>query len=111
GYNLYYPATSALSALGVALLVREITGEAGAGLLAGWMFALTAERWTFRGLLPAVAVQWAPFVLYTWVRLLTAPSGARAAALAAAFVAHTHASAYHGVMLPVLLVPWALVLV
>jgi len=110
GYDLYYLATYVLSALGAYLLVGEITGDARAGLLAGWLFALSPEHWRYHGFLPAISVQWVPFVLYTWIRFLEMPGTGRGIALAAALMAHLGAGTYHGVMLPALLVPWALVL-
>ncbi len=110
GYNVYFLATYALSVLGMFLLVREITEDPRAGLLAGMLFGLAAERFLFAGFLPALAIQWAPFVMYAWVRSLTAFSRARGAGLALALIAHMHAGAYPGLMFCALLFPWALVL-
>lgn len=110
GYNLYYLGTYVLSVLGVFLLVREITGDPRAALLAGWFFGLADERWWFRGHLAAISVHWVPFVFYGWIRFIKAPTIGRGIGLAAVLFAHAHASAYHGIMLPVLLVPWTLTL-
>ena len=110
GYNLYYLTTVVLSLVGTFLVVREITGDPRAGLVGGWLFALCADRLWFGGFLPSLSVHWVPFVIYAWLRLLDAPGLRPALGLGAALVMHMHASAYHGLMLPVLLVPWALAL-
>jgi hypothetical protein len=107
GYNLYYIGTYALSIVGGFLLVWEITRQPAAALLAGLLFGLADEHWWFRGHLPAISAHWAPFVLWTWIRFLDARTFWRGAALAAVLLLHFHAGAYHGVMLPVLCVPWA----
>ena len=109
-YNLHYLATIVLSVVGMFLLVREITGDGRAGLVAGALFGLATERgfwWTFP---PALAVHWAPVLLWAWIRFLGAPSWRRGIGLGLALLAHMHSGAYHGLMLPALLVPWAAVL-
>jgi hypothetical protein len=110
GYNLYFLATYALSAFGAFLLVHKITGDPRAGLVAGWMFGLTDERWWYGGRLPALSVHWVPFVLLAWIRMLEKPAPARAVVLGLALLANGHASAYYALMVPVLLAPWALTL-
>jgi hypothetical protein len=110
GYNLYYMFTIVVSVVGIFLLVHEITGNPWAALLAGLLFGLDEDRAYLVAVLPSVAVQWGPWVMYAWLRTLGRPSWLSALGLAGAFVAHVHASAYHGVMLPLLLIPWGLVL-
>ncbi len=110
GYDLHYLATVALSVLGTFLLVRDVTGDPRAALVAGVLFGLTGERWNYRAHLPMQSVQWVPFVCWTWIRFLDRPGVARAVALAAAMVANLHSSVYQGFLLPFLLAPWALVL-
>jgi hypothetical protein len=110
GYDLHYLGTVALSVLGTFLLVREVTGDPRAALVAGLLFGLTGERWNYRGHLPRVSVQWIPFVFWTWIRFLDRPGRKRGAALAAAMLANLHTSVYQGLLLPVLLVPWSLTL-
>lgn len=109
-YDLHYLAGVALSVLGTFLLVRHVTGDPRAALVAGLLFGLAGERWQDRGHLAKVSVHWVPFVLWTWVRFLDRPGAARALALAAALLANLHSGVYHGLALPVLLVPWAAVL-
>lgn len=110
GYDVHYLSTVALSVLGTFLLVRDVTGDPRAALLAGVLFGLTGERWNHRGHLPMESVQWIPFVCWTWLRFLDRPGIARAVALAAATIANLHSSVYQGLALPVLLAPWSLVL-
>jgi hypothetical protein len=109
-YDLCYLGSIVLSVVGMFLLVREITADARAGLVAGALFGLATERQLFWGFVPALAVHWAPFLVLAWLRFLDRPSGRRGVALALALLAHMHAGAYHGLMLPMLLGPWALVL-
>jgi hypothetical protein len=111
GYDLHYLSTVALSVLGTFLLVRDVTGDPRAALVAGVLFGLTGERWNYRAHLPMLSVQWIPFVCWTWLRFLDRPRLGRAVALAAATVANLHASVYQGFALPIVLAPWALVLV
>ena len=110
GYDLGYLATVALSVLGTFLLVRDVTGDPRAALVAGVLFGLTAERWNHRAHLPMLSVQWIPFVCWTWIRFLDRPGLWRGVALAAAMVANLHSSVYQGFVLPIVLAPWAVVL-
>jgi hypothetical protein len=109
-YNLHYLATIVLSVLGMYLLVREITGDARAGLVAGGLFGLATERGMWWEFPPALAVHWAPVLVWAWLRFLGRPSWLRGVGLGLALLAHMHSGAYHGLMLPMLLGPWAAVL-
>jgi hypothetical protein len=111
GYDFHYLCTVALSVLGTFLLVRDVTDDPRAALVAGVLFGLTGERWNYRAHLPMQSVEWVPFVCWTWIRFLDRPGVARAIALAAAMLANLHASVYQGFVLPLLLVPWSVVLV
>lgn len=106
-YDLYYLSTIALAVFGTYLLVRDATGDPRAALVAGLFFGLAGERWADRGHLAKQALQWVPFVCWTWLRFVDRPSIARGAGLAAATLANLHAGVYQGLALPVLLVPWA----
>jgi hypothetical protein len=109
-YDLYYLASIVLSVVGMFLFVREITDDARAALVAGALFGLATERQLFWGFAPALAVHWAPLVLYAWVRFVAAPSRTRGVVLGLLVLLHMHSGAYHGLMLMALVVPWALVL-
>ena len=63
-YNLLFLATFALSGLGTFLLVRDLTGSAGAAFLAGLLFAFAPYRWSQASHLQVLSAQWMPFVLY-----------------------------------------------
>jgi hypothetical protein len=110
GYDINYLATVGLSVLGTFLLVRDVTGDPRAALVAGVLFGLTGERWNQRNHLPMQSVQWVPFVCWTWIRFLDRPRPVRAISLGAAMVANLHSSVYQGFVLPLLLVPWSLIL-
>ena len=110
-YNLYYLATYVLSALGVFLLVRRITGDPRGALVAAWLCALADGRWSYQARLPSISVHVVPFVLWAWIRFLDAPTWGRGLVLAGLWMAHLHVGAYQGLILPALVVPWAIVLV
>lgn len=109
-YNVYYLASIVVSVVGMVLLVREITRDGVAALVAGALFGLATERQFFWGFPPALAVHWMPLVVLAWLRFVAAPSYRRGALLAIALLLHVQSGAYLGLMLPALLVPWALVL-
>lgn len=63
-YNLLFLSTFVLSGLGMYLFVREITGSARAGLVAGLIYAFTPYRVPQFSHLQVISSQWMPFVLY-----------------------------------------------
>jgi hypothetical protein len=63
-YNLLFLSTFFLSALGAYLLVREITGDGRAGLLAGCAFGFAIYRVAHFPQLQVLSAQWMPFALY-----------------------------------------------
>lgn len=67
-YNLLFLSTFVLSGLGAFLLVREMTGSARAGFVAGLLFAFAPYRWTHAGHLQVLSSQWMPFALYGFHR-------------------------------------------
>jgi hypothetical protein len=67
-YNLLFLSTFVLSGLGAFLLVREITGSARAGFVAGLLFAFAPYRWTHASHLQVLSSQWMPFALYGFRR-------------------------------------------
>ena len=63
-YNLLFLSTFVLSGLGMYLFVREITGSARAGLVAGLIYAFAPYRVLQFSHLQVISSQWMPFVLY-----------------------------------------------
>jgi hypothetical protein len=63
-YNLLFLSTFALSGLGMYLLVRELTGNALAGFVAGLLFAFAPYRLPQSSHLQVLSSQWMPFVFY-----------------------------------------------
>ncbi len=67
-YNLLLLSTFVLSGLGMYLLVRELTGQPLAALLAGFAFAFAPYRLDQYGHLEVLTSQWMPFALYGFRR-------------------------------------------
>src|SRR2546422_2004687 len=67
-YNLLLLSTFVLSGLGMYLLVRELTGEPLAAVLAGFAFAFAPYRLDQYGHLEVLTSQWMPFALYGFRR-------------------------------------------
>jgi hypothetical protein len=63
-YNLLFLSTFVLSGLGMFLFVREITGSARAGFVAGLIYAFAPYRVPQFSHLQVMSSQWMPFVLY-----------------------------------------------
>jgi hypothetical protein len=63
-YNLLFLSTFVLSGLGMFLFVREITGSARAGFVAGLVYAFAPYRVPQFSHLQVISSQWMPFVLY-----------------------------------------------
>jgi hypothetical protein len=63
-YNLLFLSTFVLSALGMYLLVRQLTGRADAALIAGLIYAFVPYRVAQFPHLQVLSSQWMPFVLY-----------------------------------------------
>ena len=63
-YNLLFLSTIVLSGLGTYLLVRELTGSAWAGFIAGLLFAFAPYRLPQASHLQVLSAQWMPLALY-----------------------------------------------
>ena len=74
-YNVLFLSTFALSGLGMYLLVRELTGSALAGFVAGLLFAFAPYRLAQSSHLQVLSSQWMPFVFYGLRRYFTATAG------------------------------------
>ena len=67
-YNLLFLSTFVLSGLGAYLLVRELTGSARAGFVAGLLYAFAPYRIGQFSHLQVLSSQWMPFALYAFRR-------------------------------------------
>ena len=67
-YNLVFLSTFVLSGLGMYLLVRELTGNALAGFIAGLLFAFAPYRLPQSSHVQVLSSQWMPFVFYGLTR-------------------------------------------
>jgi hypothetical protein len=67
-YNLLFLSTFVVSGLGTFLLVRELTGSARAGFVAGLLYAFAPYRTGQFSHLQVLSSQWMPFVLYGFRR-------------------------------------------
>ena len=74
-YNLLFLSTFVLSGLGMYLLVRELTGSALAGFVAGLLFGFAPYRLAQSSHLQVLSSQWMPFVLYGVRRYFTGTAG------------------------------------
>ncbi len=86
-YNLLFLSTFVLSGLGMFLFVRDITGSARAGFVAGLIYAFAPYRVPQSSHLQVLSSQWMPFVLYGLrryfvTRRITPLAGAGAALIA-----------------------------
>lgn len=94
-YNLLFLSTFVLSGLGGFLLVRELTGSARAGFVAGLLFAFALYRWTQLPHLQVLSAQWMPFVLYGLRRYFTTRNLLPLAGAAAALTAQNLSCGYY----------------
>lgn len=84
-YNLLVLSTFVVLGTGVALLVRELSGSLGAGLLAGVFAAYTPYRYGHLSHLNLLSYGWIPLTIWALVRVVR-HRRARDAALAAGFL-------------------------
>ena len=94
-YNVVFLSTFVLSAIGMFLFVRELTGSSGAAFLAGVAFGFAPYRF---GTLPHVQVlssMWMPFVLLGFHRYLDSRRIAPLAGAAVAWLAQNLSCGYY----------------
>lgn len=94
-YTVVFLATFALSGLGMFLLVRELTGSARVGFVAGLFFAFVPYRLGQFPHLQTMSSQWMPFALYGLRRYFDRGSLAALAGGVLAFVAQGLSTGYY----------------
>ena len=94
-YNVVFLATFALSGLGMFLFVRELTGSARVGFVAGLFFAFVPYRWGQFPHVQTLSSQWMPFALYGLRRYFDRGSLAALAGGVLAFVAQGLSTGYY----------------
>ena len=93
-YNLLFLSTFVLSGLGAFLLVRELTGSARAGLVAGLLYAFAPYRIGQFSHLQVLSSQWMPFALYGFRRYFATRRAWPLAGAAAALVLQNWSCGY-----------------
>jgi len=94
GYNLLFLSTFVLSGLGTYLLVRELTGSAKAGFVAGLFYAFAPYRIGQFSHIQVLSSQWMPFALYFFRRYFETRSLRALAGAALALVAQNWSCGY-----------------
>ncbi len=94
-YNLLFLSTFVLSGVGAFLLVRELTGNATAGLVAGLLFAFAPYRIPQSSHLQVLSSQWMPFALYGFRRYFETRRIRPLAGAAAALVVQNLSCGYY----------------
>jgi hypothetical protein len=94
-YNLLFISTFALSAFGTYLLVRDLTGSARAGFIAGLIYGFLPYRIASVPHLQVMSSQWMPLALYGLNRFLTTGSRASLAGGTAALVMQNWSCGYY----------------
>jgi hypothetical protein len=94
-YNLVFLATFALSGLGTFLFVRELTGSALAGFVAGLFYAFLPYRLNQFPHIQTLSSQWIPLALFGFRRYLDHGSRWALAGGAAAFVVQGLSTGYY----------------
>ena len=107
-YNLLFLSTFVISGLGVYLLVRELTGDSRAALVAGLLFAFALYRAEQLGHLQVLSSQWMPFVFYGLRRFFERGRLASLAGAAAALTAQNLSCGYYLLYFPPFVAAYAL---
>jgi hypothetical protein len=93
-YNLLFLSTSVLSGLGTFVLVRQLTGSARAGFVAGLFYAFAPYRIGQFSHMQVMSSQWMPFALYGFRRYFDTRRAWPLAGAALALVAQNWSCGY-----------------
>ena len=112
-YNFLFASTFVLSGLFLYLLARDETGDAGAALAGGLLYAFALCRWTHLEHLGALSSQWMPLALLLARRAVRAPGAREATPLIAGLgivtALQVTSSGYYLLFFPPFLALWAAV--
>jgi hypothetical protein len=106
-YNLLFLSTFVLSALGMYLLVRELTGDWRAAFVAGLLYGFAPYRLPQSSHLQVLSSQWMPFVLYGLTRHFDTGRLRPLAGASIALVAQNLSSGYYLLFFAPLVVVYA----
>jgi hypothetical protein len=93
-FNLLFLATFVLGAWTTCWVLRRTGLSWGGALLGGWVFAYSSFRWESSSHYQVLRMQWLPPLLWTFDRLLKAPSARRALAFVAFYALHVTGGTY-----------------
>jgi hypothetical protein len=105
-YNLLFLSTFVLSALGMYLLAREVTGDWRAGFVSGLLYGFLLYRIDQLPHLQVLSSQWMPFALYGFRRFLDARRPRALAGGALALVAQNLSCGYFLVFFSLFVPVW-----
>lgn len=109
-YNLLLLSGFALSGIGMFVLVRSLTGQIGAALVAGFVFAFLPYRYMHYAHLELQMAQWMPLCLWAFHRTLKSGRLRDGVLTGLFFALQTLSSIYYGLFFATFMVPFAGVL-
>ena len=109
-YNLLLLSGFALSGIGMFVLVRSLTGQIGAALVAGFVFAFLPYRYMHYAHLELQMAQWMPLCLWAFHRTLKSGRLRDGILTGLFFALQTLSSIYYGLFFATFMVPFAGVL-
>jgi len=106
-YNLLFLSGFALSGVGMFVLVRSLTGQVGAALVAGFVFAFLPYRYMHYAHIELQMAQWMPLCLWALHRTLRNGHLRDGLLTGLFFALQTYSSMYYGIFFATFLVPLA----
>ncbi len=93
-FNALFFATWVLGAWITAWVLRRSGRSWPGALIGGWVFSYSSFRWEHLGHYQMLRMQWLPALLFSFDRLLEAPSAGRAAAFVSFYALHVSGGTY-----------------